>query len=140
MQHVSRQHLNFEIPFSQDFFPILFRCLETEQLFVDPMFPPCESSLYTTKSSSGITWIRASELVSDPQFFVGGASRFDIKQGILIISINCIIFCITWYFWVVYYFYYNYCILIGTIACLLQLLHFHCTDCIFIAIIVFLLR
>ena len=49
---------------------------------MDPMFPPCESSLYTTKSSSGITWIRASELVSDPQFFVGGASRFDIKQGI----------------------------------------------------------
>ena len=62
-------------------FPQFFRCLETEQLFVDPMFPPCESSLYTTKSSSGITWIRASELASDPQFFVGGASRFDINQG-----------------------------------------------------------
>ena len=136
MQHVSRQHLNFEIPFSQDFFPILFRCLETEQLFVDPMFPPCESSLYTTKSSSGITWIRASELVSDPQFFVGGASRFDIKQGILIISINCIFF-----------FLHNMIFL--RILFLLQLLHsywnycvfnVYCNCYIFIAIIAFLLR
>ena len=45
------------------------------------MFPPCESSLYVSKSSSGIEWKRASELVQDPQFFVGGASRFDINQG-----------------------------------------------------------
>ena len=58
-----------------------YRCLETEQLFVDPMFPPCESSLYVSKSSPEIKWIRASELVEDPQFFVGGGTRFDINQG-----------------------------------------------------------
>ena len=55
--------------------------METSQLFVDPMFPPCESSLYVSKSSPEIKWIRASELVEDPRFFVGGASRFDINQG-----------------------------------------------------------
>ena len=60
---------------------IYYRCLDTSQLFVDPMFPPCESSLYISKDSPGITWIRASEMVSDAQFFVGGASRFDINQG-----------------------------------------------------------
>ena len=60
---------------------LLYRCLETEQLFVDPMFPPCESSLYVSKSSPEIKWIRASELVEDPQFFVGGGTRFDINQG-----------------------------------------------------------
>ena len=60
---------------------MFYRCLETEQLFVDPMFPPCESSLYVSKSSPEIKWIRASELVEDPQFFVGGGTRFDINQG-----------------------------------------------------------
>ena len=45
------------------------------------MFPPCESSLYVSRSAHGIRWIRASEIASDPQFFVGGASRFDINQG-----------------------------------------------------------
>ena len=47
------------------------------------MFPPCESSLYVTKSSPEIKWIRASELVDDPQFIVVGATRFDINQGFL---------------------------------------------------------
>jgi hypothetical protein len=34
-----------------------------------------------TQSSSGVKWTRASELSDDPQFFVGGATRFDINQG-----------------------------------------------------------
>ena len=45
------------------------------------MFPPCDSSLYVNKSCPETKWIRASELVDDPRFFVGGASRFDINQG-----------------------------------------------------------
>ena len=28
-----------------------------------------------------IEWIRASEMVKNPQFFLGGAARFDVKQG-----------------------------------------------------------
>ena len=59
----------------------IYRCLATNQLFVDPMFPPCDSSLYVNKSCPETKWIRASELVDDPRFFVGGASRFDINQG-----------------------------------------------------------
>ena len=57
------------------------RCLESGQLFVDPIFPPCESSLYITRSAANIQWLRASEIIDDPQFFVGGGTRFDINQG-----------------------------------------------------------
>ena len=28
-----------------------------------------------------IQWLRASDFVTDPRFFVGGATRFDINQG-----------------------------------------------------------
>ncbi len=65
------------------------------------MFPPCESSLYVNESSPDITvtfvsvvlyithlqlpasfqWVRASELSDNAEFFVGGATRFDINQG-----------------------------------------------------------
>lgn len=57
------------------------RCLAKKELFFDPLFPPCESSLYVNDSSHRIVWKRASEIVDDPKFFVGGASRFDINQG-----------------------------------------------------------
>jgi len=73
--------LNQGVFAGQHYEHIKAKCLETEQLFVDPMFPPCESSLYVSKSSPEIKWIRASELVEDPQFFVGGGTRFDINQG-----------------------------------------------------------
>lgn len=65
----------------QDYEHIKAKCLETEQLFVDPIFPPCESSLFINDSGRDIEWLRASELCDDPQMFVGGATRFDINQG-----------------------------------------------------------
>ena len=55
--------------------------METDQLFVDGMFPPTHSSLYVNNESHGLTWMRASEISNAPQFFSGGASRFDINQG-----------------------------------------------------------
>ena len=54
-------------------------------MFVDPMFPPCTASLSVNEDDGlqDVVWVRASELHSDPQMFVDGASRFDIKQGAL---------------------------------------------------------
>jgi hypothetical protein len=73
----------------QDYNKIRSWCLKNQQLFVDPMFPPTEESLFVTcsqchhhkKRFKGIEWKRASEICDSPMFFVDGASRFDIKQG-----------------------------------------------------------
>ena len=66
----------------------LYRCLRGKKLFEDATFPPSDKSLYTEKSvyelewkKHNIEWIRASEMVKDPQFFLGGAARFDVIQG-----------------------------------------------------------
>jgi len=51
------------------------------ELFTDPEFPPDDRSLfYSDKIPYAFEWKRASELVDDPELFVGGASRFDINQ------------------------------------------------------------
>ena len=61
------------------------KCYKNGTLFVDPMFPPSNASLYLRQEkwseNYGIEWKRASELSDDPKLFVDGASRFDIKQG-----------------------------------------------------------
>ncbi|XP_064411925.1 calpain-9 [Latimeria chalumnae] len=57
-------------------------CLRRGQLFEDPDFPADDSSLfYSEKPSVPFTWKRPGEIVSDPQFIVGGATRTDICQG-----------------------------------------------------------
>ena len=63
-------------------------CLRSKTLFEDSTFLPSDKSLYTEKSEYrsrwkkyDIEWVRASEMVKDPQFFLGGAARFDVKQG-----------------------------------------------------------
>ena len=72
----------------QNFNRIRTWCLRNQQLFVDPMFPPTNESLFISSSSSQveksqheITWKRAGEISAFPKFFVDGASRFDIEQG-----------------------------------------------------------
>ena len=57
-------------------------------MFEDTNFTPSDNSLYTENSKyrsewkkNDIEWIRASEMVKNPQFFLGGAARFDVKQG-----------------------------------------------------------
>ena len=72
--------------FAEQYFDkIRDRCLQNGNLFVDPMFPPCNASLFLRKDqwdgNYNIEWKRASELCEDPRLFVDGASRFDIKQG-----------------------------------------------------------
>ena len=54
-------------------------------LWEDPDFLAKDSSIYyENKPVSGkIEWKRPKDICSNPQFFVGGASRFDIQQGVL---------------------------------------------------------
>ncbi|XP_068558867.1 calpain 2, (m/II) large subunit, like [Cebidichthys violaceus] len=74
---------------NQDFEALKERCLESGRLFQDESFPPVASSLgfkelgpgsYKTR---GVSWERPTELTSDPEFIVSGASRTDICQGAL---------------------------------------------------------
>ncbi|KAI3378811.1 hypothetical protein SNEBB_000810 [Seison nebaliae] len=56
----------------------------SENLFVDPEFPPEGSSIYYTKSTPhSIEWKRPQEMRQDASFFVGGPSRMDLDQGML---------------------------------------------------------
>ncbi|XP_061627027.1 calpain-2 catalytic subunit-like [Phyllopteryx taeniolatus] len=78
------------VPFlNQDFGALRAECVSGGRLFCDPAFPACPEALgfnelgpnsYKTR---GVTWKRPTELVSSPEFIVGGASRTDICQGAL---------------------------------------------------------
>uniref|UniRef100_A0A7N6ATL7 Calpain catalytic domain-containing protein n=1 Tax=Anabas testudineus TaxID=64144 RepID=A0A7N6ATL7_ANATE len=78
------------VPFHQQDFELLRRkCLQTGSLFCDPTFPAGWDSLgynqlgrYSSKTI-GVEWKRPSELCSNPQFIVDGATRTDISQGAL---------------------------------------------------------
>ncbi|CAO2638725.1 Calpain-2 catalytic subunit [Lemmus lemmus] len=74
---------------NQDYETLRNECLEAGTLFQDPSFPALPSSLgykelgpYSSKTR-GIEWKRPTEICSDPQFIVGGATRTDICQGAL---------------------------------------------------------
>ncbi|XP_066915479.1 calpain-9-like isoform X1 [Clytia hemisphaerica] len=59
-------------------------CLKQGVLFEDPDFPAVDQSMFfSRKPPRPFVWKRPKELVSDPKMFVGGASRFDITQGML---------------------------------------------------------
>ncbi|XP_034283792.1 calpain-8-like isoform X2 [Pantherophis guttatus] len=74
---------------NQDFEALKRQCLHSGTLFKDEQFPACPSSLgykelgpYYSKTQ-GIIWKRPQELVPNPQFIEGGATRTDICQGLL---------------------------------------------------------
>ncbi|XP_064628930.1 calpain-B-like [Lineus longissimus] len=53
------------------------------QQFEDPDFPATDEALFfSRKPPKPFVWKRPSEICADPKLFVGGASRFDIVQGI----------------------------------------------------------
>lgn len=59
-------------------------CLKEKVLFEDPDFPAVDTSLFFSKKPPRpFVWKRPNEIVNDPKMFVGGASRFDITQGML---------------------------------------------------------
>ncbi|KFQ08541.1 Calpain-1 catalytic subunit, partial [Leptosomus discolor] len=83
------QHDNAIKYLNQDYETLKQECIESGTLFRDPQFPAGPSALgfkelgpHSSKTR-GVEWKRPSELVDDPQFIVGGATRTDICQGAL---------------------------------------------------------
>jgi len=59
-------------------------CLKENVLYEDPDFPAVDQSLFFSKKPPRpFVWKRPADIVSNPSLFVGGASRFDITQGML---------------------------------------------------------
>uniref|UniRef100_A0A8B9J266 Calpain 9 n=1 Tax=Amazona collaria TaxID=241587 RepID=A0A8B9J266_9PSIT len=57
-------------------------CLSSGVLFEDPDFPACDSSLFfSEKAPIPFIWKRPGDIVKDPKFILGGATRTDICQG-----------------------------------------------------------
>ncbi|CAI9585958.1 unnamed protein product [Staurois parvus] len=73
----------------QEFERIQQECLANGTLFKDDTFPPSAYSLGfkelgpNSSKTYGVKWVRPSQLVSNPQFIVDGATRTDICQGAL---------------------------------------------------------
>ncbi|XP_061405860.1 calpain-1 catalytic subunit-like [Lethenteron reissneri] len=73
----------------QDFEKIRGWCLQNGTLFEDDRFPATASSLGFkelgpgSSKTRGVQWRRPTEICSNPQFIVGGATRTDICQGSL---------------------------------------------------------
>ncbi|XP_067223022.1 calpain-1 catalytic subunit-like [Chanodichthys erythropterus] len=72
----------------QDYQKLLHKSLSRNELYIDELFPPNNSSIGTLDKEAdldynNIVWKRPSELVSPrkPFFTVDGISRFDYKQG-----------------------------------------------------------
>uniref|UniRef100_A0A8D0D9S6 Calpain 2, (m/II) large subunit b n=1 Tax=Sander lucioperca TaxID=283035 RepID=A0A8D0D9S6_SANLU len=78
------------VPFlNQDFTALRAQCRAEGRLFCDPSFPAEPEALgfkdlgRSSPKVRGVTWKRPKELVSNPEFIVGGATRTDICQGAL---------------------------------------------------------
>uniref|UniRef100_A0A7N5JBL0 Calpain-1 catalytic subunit n=2 Tax=Ursidae TaxID=9632 RepID=A0A7N5JBL0_AILME len=73
----------------QDYEQLRAHCLQSGALFRDEAFPPVPQSLGykdlgpNSSKTYGIKWKRPTELLSNPQFIVDGATRTDICQGAL---------------------------------------------------------
>ncbi|KAM4617445.1 calpain-1 catalytic subunit [Discoglossus pictus] len=73
----------------QDYDRILHECLQNGTLYSDETFPPSAYSIGfkelgpNTSKTRGVKWVRPTQLVSNPQFIVDGATRTDICQGAL---------------------------------------------------------
>ncbi|XP_044200133.1 calpain-2 catalytic subunit-like isoform X3 [Thunnus albacares] len=74
---------------NQDFAALRAQCLSAGSLFTDPTFPAAPEALgfkelgRNSFKTRGVTWKRPTELVSNPEFILGGATRTDICQGAL---------------------------------------------------------
>ncbi|KAM9316868.1 calpain-8-like [Gastrophryne carolinensis] len=73
----------------QDYQALRSQCLATKTLYKDDQFPACPSALGynelgpNSPKTRGIVWKRPTEICTNPQFIVDGATRGDICQGAL---------------------------------------------------------
>ncbi|KAI4469988.1 calpain [Holotrichia oblita] len=65
----------------QDFYKLREECLKNNILFEDPNFPADVTSLSYSSNKSPCVWHRPTQVCKNPQMFIDGASRFDVKQG-----------------------------------------------------------
>ncbi|XP_069957266.1 uncharacterized protein [Cherax quadricarinatus] len=72
----------------QDFYSLRQQCLDEGTLFEDPEFAAEDSSIFFSRSPpKPFEWKRPHEIMAlkeitdEPQLFIDGASRFDVKQG-----------------------------------------------------------
>jgi len=72
---------------TQDYKEIIDKCRRTGQLWEDPEFPADDQTLfYSCAPPKQFDWLRPSQIVPQgkkAELFVGGASRFDVQQGML---------------------------------------------------------
>ena len=82
---IEKDTQNTDFPSKLSFHNIRDECLRDQILFEDPDFVPSNASLFLHKDSwdinDSIEWKRASQMCDNAQFFIDGATRFDIKQG-----------------------------------------------------------
>ncbi|CAK6442279.1 unnamed protein product [Pipistrellus nathusii] len=66
----------------QSFEQLRRECLQKGVLFEDPDFPATSASLfYSERPPIAFVWKRPEEIVENPEFILGGATRTDICQG-----------------------------------------------------------
>ncbi|KAL7833968.1 hypothetical protein AOLI_G00289280 [Acnodon oligacanthus] len=72
---------------NQDYDALKAQCLGKKALFSDPTFPAAPESLGfnllgpNSDKAKGVVWKRPKEIVQNPKFIVGGATKADINQG-----------------------------------------------------------
>ncbi|XP_064485553.1 calpain-B-like isoform X4 [Ornithodoros turicata] len=79
----------------QDFHELHRECLKSGKLFEDPEFPCNGWSAWGSTGQRNVQWLRPNDICEKPEFFVHGASRFDVLQGELgncwmVASIACL--------------------------------------------------
>lgn len=72
---------------NRDYHTLRAELLRANSLFVDPEFPPNNTSLtfngQTPPEFAKVVWKRPTDIVRNPKLFVRGVSRFDLDQGTL---------------------------------------------------------
>ncbi len=68
---------------NQSYEEIKQKCIESNELFVDELFPANEASIYTfnKKAKSEIVWKRPHDICQNPQFIVNSIVPNDLDQG-----------------------------------------------------------
>lgn len=67
----------------QDFYQLRQQCIDSNVLFEDSTFPASNKVLFYAGNQESFKWLRPQELCENPQLFVDGFSRFDVRQGYL---------------------------------------------------------
>nr|1ZIV_A Chain A, Calpain 9 [Homo sapiens] len=80
--HHHHHHSSGLVPRGSSFEQMRQECLQRGTLFEDADFPASNSSLfYSERPQIPFVWKRPGEIVKNPEFILGGATRTDICQG-----------------------------------------------------------